>query len=170
MSVIEPVPVHPPKKSAEEELREILSKEDECHPGLICLDEIVEQTVPKSVSENWRSKVVWCFSENEIPEYIQGKAGENEICSEITAEEANGLIRRIVDSETQVKELEAAHRQELLALVIALREMEAIAYPWHKKQCQWCACPDHKNYHKAACPMNITAKLLAKYEDLNAEY
>lgn len=51
----------------------------------------------RAQAEMWRSKVVWCFSEEEIPRYIQGKAGENEICSELTADEANAMTKSIVE-------------------------------------------------------------------------
>lgn len=54
-----------------------------------------ERDNARANAEVWRSKVVWCFSENEVPEYIQGKVGENEICSEVTAQEVNELVRSL---------------------------------------------------------------------------
>ena len=40
-------------------------------------------------------KLVWCFDHDEVPFYIQGKAGEHEINSICTAEEVNGLVSKV---------------------------------------------------------------------------
>ena len=52
--------------------------------------------------ESWRSKVVWGFHEDAYPQYIQGKAGENEITSELTADEANRLVKRSLVLEAEL--------------------------------------------------------------------
>lgn len=48
-----------------------------------------------------RDKVVWGFYEEEHPLYTQGREGEHEICSPLTANEANGLVSKIVVLEKQ---------------------------------------------------------------------
>jgi len=48
-----------------------------------------------------RGKAVWCFSEEQLPQYIQGVAGENEICSEVTADECNNMVKIIADYEAR---------------------------------------------------------------------
>lgn len=45
---------------------------------------------------NWfRDHVVWGFYEEGSPKYTQGREGEHEICTPITAEEANSLVSQL---------------------------------------------------------------------------
>lgn len=92
--------------SANAELFKLLHDEDECHPGIICLDEMVR--LHEEEVDSWRSKVVWGFHEDAYPQYIQGKAGENEITSELTADEANGLVKRILTLEAELDNISSA--------------------------------------------------------------
>lgn len=45
--------------------------------------------------EEAESKIVWGFYEERAPTYHQGKSGEHELTSPITAEEANSLVKAI---------------------------------------------------------------------------
>lgn len=52
----------------------------------------------KSLEENrdwYRDRVVWGFYEEDTPKYYQGKEGENEICSPVTAKEVDRLSRAL---------------------------------------------------------------------------
>lgn len=52
----------------------------------------------KSLEENrdwYRDRVVWGFYEDDAPKYYQGKEGENEITSPVTAKEVDRLARAI---------------------------------------------------------------------------
>ena len=44
-----------------------------------------------------REQIVWGFHEEEVPQYTQGPKGEHEMTEPIAAEEANGLVKTIVD-------------------------------------------------------------------------
>lgn len=52
----------------------------------------------KSLEENrdwYRDRVVWGFYEESTPKYYQGKEGENEICSPVSAKEVQNMIRAL---------------------------------------------------------------------------
>jgi len=48
----------------------------------------------------YRDMVVWCYSEDGQPEYLQGSNGEHEICEPVTAEEVNYFIKRMGEMNT----------------------------------------------------------------------
>ncbi len=57
-----------------------------------------------TTDEEWyREQVIWGFYEEKIPQYIQGKAGENEICSPITAEDVTKMQNTIFELKQQIK-------------------------------------------------------------------
>jgi hypothetical protein len=48
-------------------------------------------------AEGYREQIVWGFYEDEYPSYCQGSAGEHELTDPITADEANGLVKQILE-------------------------------------------------------------------------
>jgi hypothetical protein len=86
----------------------------------------------------YRERIVWCFSEDGKPVYYQGSKGEHEICEPITAEEANGLVRKIeelnqklVDDSEDFATLGLPHgcvTEKLLVTRDALRSLAKAAF------------------------------------------
>jgi len=49
-----------------------------------------------------QEQIVWGFHGEEVPQYTQGPKGEHEMREPITAEEANGLVKTIVNLRTEL--------------------------------------------------------------------
>ena len=60
---------------------------------------------PDTTTEDewYRENVVWGFYEEKIPQYIQGKAGESEICSPVTAEDVTRMQDCILKLKKKIK-------------------------------------------------------------------
>jgi len=77
------------------ELYPAASKVDD---GTVCVGDHVPITLVReliSKAEWWRDRVVWGFYEDGDPKYIQGREGAHDICSPITAEEANVFVEEV---------------------------------------------------------------------------
>lgn len=63
-----------------------------------------------------RAQIVWCFSEDEIPSFTQGTAGEHEMTEPVTAEECTGYISKIVALKAENAKLLSKHASTKRAL------------------------------------------------------
>ena len=63
------------------------------------------KSLTTSECEWYRENVVWGFYEEKIPQYIQGKAGESEICHPVTAEEITSMQNTIIKLRKHIKDL-----------------------------------------------------------------
>ena len=75
------------------------------------MQKITQNTIqdhkPSTTSDDewYRENVVWGFYEEKIPQYIQGKAGESEICHPVTAEEITSMQNTIIKLRKHIKDL-----------------------------------------------------------------
>lgn len=97
------------------------------------IKEVKELEARLALSE---SQIVWGFYEEEVPQYGQGKEWEHEICSPVTAEEANRLVGKITSFETAL----AASRAETTQLNNLLR-----AVGWGQGEIDSAACIEEEN-------------------------
>lgn len=66
----------------------------------------------------FRDRVVWCFNEDEKPNYIQGRLGEHEICDPVTAVSCNTMVTLI----ELLRERNGALEARLAAAIASLGE------------------------------------------------
>ena len=88
-----------------------------------------------------RKQIVYGFYENEFPEYTQGTC--HELSEPITAEEANGLVRKLMEAREQLEEVEGNWASSIEANNL-LREQLAAANEALYQLTGYCACGKHQ--------------------------